>query len=128
MTCGTAKARSTVCAARDLDLRRRAGMDWYSTARSAPTVVKTAIRRLLDDSIRSRQHRLMDRHSQRFRSAEIDHQLELRRLLDGEVGGLGSSQDLVDMSRGAPGEDVEVRAVAHQAACVHPRAPARHHG
>ena len=45
--------------------------------------------------------------TKRFGGLEIDHQLELRRLLDGEVGGLGALQDLVHKRGGCAGRDRE---------------------
>src|SRR6266567_8175166 len=50
--------------------------------------------RLLDHLVRPEQHRLRDGQSERFRGLRIDHQLELRRLLDGKVRWLGALQDL----------------------------------
>jgi hypothetical protein len=44
----------------------------------------------LDHSIRSIQHRLRNRETDLLRCFQIDHQLELLRLLHGKVGGLGA--------------------------------------
>ena len=52
-------------------------------------------RGLLDHLVRPKQHRLWDRQPERPCSSEIDDQLELRRLLDGEVGRFGTLEDLV---------------------------------
>jgi hypothetical protein len=43
---------------------------------------------LLDDLVRPQQERLRDRQAERLGGLEVDDQLELRGLLDGEVGGL----------------------------------------
>ena len=43
---------------------------------------------LLDDLVRSQQQRLRDRQAQSFGGLQVDHQLELRRLLDWEAIGL----------------------------------------
>src|SRR5215831_10402837 len=51
---------------------------------------------LFDDLIRPPQHRLRDRQAERLGGFEVDDQLELSRLLDGEVGGLSALEDLVD--------------------------------
>src|SRR5262247_4798490 len=40
------------------------------------------------------EHRLRDRQPERSRGLEVDHQLELGRLLDREVAGLGALEDL----------------------------------
>jgi 7-cyano-7-deazaguanine synthase len=49
---------------------------------------------LLNDLIRPRQHRLRDRETERLGGLEVDDQLELRRLLDGQVAGLGTLENL----------------------------------
>ena len=41
-----------------------------------------------------------DRQAEGPRGFEVDHQLELCGLLDGQVGGLGALQDLVDIGGG----------------------------
>jgi hypothetical protein len=43
-----------------------------------------------DHLIRSRQHIRRNRQADLFGRFQVDHQLKLRRLLDGDVGGLGS--------------------------------------
>jgi hypothetical protein len=43
---------------------------------------------LLDDLVRSHQDGLRDRQAERLRGLEIDDELELGGLLDGQVGGL----------------------------------------
>ena len=63
---------------------------------------------LLDDLIRPRQHRRRDREAERFGGLQVDHELELRGLLDGQVGGLGALEDLVDVDGGAPEQVLEV--------------------
>ena len=51
----------------------------------------------LDHLVRPDQHRLRNRQAQSLGGLEVDYQFELRRLLDGEVGGLGALEDLVDV-------------------------------
>src|SRR5258705_294030 len=53
-----------------------------------------------------------------FGRPEIDHQLERRGLLDGEIGGLGAFQNLVHVGGGAPMLGAEVRPVAHEPASL----------
>jgi hypothetical protein len=55
-----------------------------------------------------------------LRGLEVDDKLELGGLLDGEVGGRGALQDLVDVDRGAPSEIRETRTIGEQAAGLHP--------
>src|SRR3981081_4267341 len=66
---------------------------------------------LLDHLIRSSQHRRRDRHTKGLGRLEIDHELELRRLLDGQVGGLGALEDLVHVRGRTPEEFAEVRSI-----------------
>ena len=56
----------------------------------------------LDHLIRPLQERRRDRQAERLGGLEVDHQLELRRLLDGQVAGLGALEDLVDVGGGPP--------------------------
>ena len=55
---------------------------------------------LLDYLIRPRQQRRRDRQAEGLGGLEVDHQLELRGLLDGQIGGLGALEDLVDIDCG----------------------------
>ena len=54
---------------------------------------------LLNHFIRPRQHIRRNRQTDLLCRFEIDDELELRRLLHGQVGGLGAFQDLVHISR-----------------------------
>jgi hypothetical protein len=67
---------------------------------------------LLDDLVRTQEQRLRNRQAERLRRSLVDPQLELRRLLDGQVAGLGAFKDLVDLIRGAFHEDVKIWPVA----------------
>jgi hypothetical protein len=49
--------------------------------------------------IRPQQQPLRDRQPERLRGLPADHQLELRRLLDGQVAGARALEDLVDVDR-----------------------------
>ena len=74
--------------------------------------------RLLNHRVRAQQQRLRDGDTERLRGFEVDDQLELRRLLDGEVGRLRALEDLVDVYGGAADEIGHVHCVSHQAACL----------
>jgi hypothetical protein len=50
---------------------------------------------LFDHLIRPRQHRRGDREAEGLRGLEVDYELELRRLLDGEVGRFGAAKNPV---------------------------------
>src|SRR5713101_7270832 len=69
----------------------------------------------LDDLIRPPQQRWRDRQAEGLGGLEVDDQLELRRLLDGQVGGLGALEDLVDVGRGPPKHISKVRSIGHEA-------------
>src|SRR6266545_2751073 len=50
-----------------------------------------------------------------FSGRTVDHQLELRRLLDGQVGRLGALEDLIDVGCGAPEHVRTARPIRHEA-------------
>jgi hypothetical protein len=60
------------------------------------------------------QHLLRNRQADLLRRLEIDHQLELRRLLHRQIGRLGSLQDFVHVICDAPVAVREVRPVGHE--------------
>jgi hypothetical protein len=68
---------------------------------------------LLDDLIRPQQYCLRDRQAERLRRLEVDRQLELRRLLNGQVGRLGALEDLVDVGCGAATQVGKAGSVGH---------------
>ena len=66
------------------------------------------------DHLSQHPQRLRYRQAKCFRSFHIDHQLELRGLLDWQVRGLGTPQNLIYEVRGASAHIVRVCAVRHQ--------------
>src|SRR5437899_8690944 len=78
-----------------------------SRQETAHTVSQASARRgtcacsSFNDLIRPPQNRLRDRDAECLGRLEVDHQLELHRLFDGKVGGLGAPEDLVDITGGA---------------------------
>ena len=52
---------------------------------------------LLDHLVRPRQHVRWNRQADLLRRFQIDDEFELRRLLDGQIGGLGALENLVDV-------------------------------
>ena len=70
--------------------------------------------RLLDYLVRTQQQRVRDREAERLRRREIDDQLELRGLLDGEIGGLRAFENLIYVSGGATKQVMVIRRVFHQ--------------
>src|SRR5262245_6025179 len=71
------------------------------------------------DLVRPLEQPLRNRQAQSLRGLEIDHQLELHWLLDGQVGGLGALQDLVDVRGGTSVEITEARPVRHETPGLH---------
>src|SRR2546430_6319419 len=75
--------------------------------RAARPPAKTPARRetcagsSLDDLVGPDQQRLGNRQAERPGGLEVDDQLELGRLLDGEIGRLGAFENLVDIGSGA---------------------------
>jgi hypothetical protein len=74
---------------------------------------------LVDHLVRSRQDRLRNGKAERLRGLHIDHKLELRGLLDGEVGRLSTFEDLIHVGGNPPVEVGEVDAVRCQRAGFH---------
>ena len=60
-----------------------------------------AVGLLLNDLVRPPQERRRDREPERLGGLEVNHQLELCRLLDGQVTGFCALEYLVDVLRGA---------------------------
>src|SRR5499426_197747 len=76
-------------------------------------------RGLLYDLIRPFQQGRGDREAERLGGLGVDHQLERRRLLHGQVGGLGALQDLVHKRGAAPEEIEKARPVRHETPGLH---------
>src|SRR5262245_1149958 len=73
---------------------------------------------LFDELVRPAEHRRWDRKAKRLSDAEIDPQLELGRLLDWEISGLGSLENLVHESRRSARCLNVVRSIGYQGAGV----------
>src|SRR5215467_5303671 len=83
---------------------------------------------LLDHLVRPCQERRRDREAKRLRRLEVDHQLELGGLLDGEVCRLRASEDPVDIS-GCTTEIVrDAYAIRYEAPVFHKPSPSVHGG
>jgi len=59
-----------------------------------------------------------DGQAERLGGLEVDHELELGRLLDREVAGLGTTKDLVNVTCGAAILLKRVRAVRDETICL----------
>src|SRR5262249_21949041 len=70
---------------------------------------------LLDYLVGAAEDRRRNREAERARGLEVDHQLELRWLLDGKITGLGALENLVHVGRGAPKQIRNVRSIGHKA-------------
>src|SRR5262245_2027050 len=105
-------------------MRAVAAAGWANASHPAPTARKArvtttatdnALMPSLDDLIRPGQERRWDRQTEGLGGLEVDDELELGRLLDGEVARLSTFEDLVDVASGAPKQIGDIRAVGHQA-------------
>jgi hypothetical protein len=74
---------------------------------------------LLDDLVRPQQQRLRNRDPERLGRLEVDDQLELRRLLDGKVGGFGALEDPIHVGGGLPVGIENARPVRHETPGLH---------
>src|SRR5262249_33816275 len=74
---------------------------------------------LLDHFGGLEQYVLGDGEPERLGGPEVDHEVELARLLDGQVGGLGAPQNLVYIRRRTPTVVGYARSVPHQAPSDH---------
>src|SRR5882724_11895174 len=70
--------------------------------------------RSLNDFIRPPQERRRDRQAKGLRGLEVDNQLELGGLLNGQVARFGAFEDLVRVAGYAPGLDELVGAIGHK--------------
>src|SRR5262245_28699667 len=81
-----------------------------SAKRSGSSVLVSS----LDHLVRARQQCRRKREAERLGGREVDHQLELRRLLDRQVGRLRASEDLVDLNCTLPSKITDVGAVGDE--------------
>src|SRR5687767_2007997 len=79
------------------------------------------------DTIGSSEHIGWNSQSDLLGGFQINNQLELRRLLDGEIGGLGPFKYLVHIRSGATVQVGEVNAIEHESSGFHISAPLVHH-
>src|SRR5262249_43373862 len=93
---------------------RLAGL-WVDCPLSAPPTYPCA--RLLDHLVRKVEQVRGQRQAKGPRRLQIDHELQLHRLLPRRVGGRGTLQDLVHVERGPSVPVAEVRAIRPEAAC-----------
>src|SRR6266576_7162855 len=68
----------------------------------------------LDHLIRSHQHIRRNRQANLLGSLKIDHELKLLWLFHWEISGLGTFQNLVHVSRGAPVQIGPVHVIGHE--------------
>src|SRR5689334_7157290 len=88
----------------------------------------TGSSRSLDHLVRLQEQLLRNRQPDRLRSLQVDDELDLRGLLDGEVGGLRALEYLVDI-RGCPIVMCPVvLSVAHQSAGLDESTAPEHRG
>jgi hypothetical protein len=72
------------------------------------------LHRPFDHLVRPEQHRLRDHKTDLLGGFKIDHQLELRGLLDWQLRWIGAFQDLINISGGAPVQVHKVRCIGYE--------------
>src|SRR5207253_9102801 len=82
---------------------------------------------LLDHLIRLEEERRGDGEAERLGGLEVDDELELHRLLHGQVRRLGTVQNLVHVGGGAAEEVPKVWPIGHEPANFHTLPPEVHH-
>src|SRR5690349_21322706 len=70
----------------------------------------------LDDLIRPLKKQRRDRQTKRLGGLEVDDEVELRRLLDGQVGGLGAPQDSVNVNCSTSFQLGNICSIGHETA------------
>ena len=88
--------------------------DLPDAAAAPPSSVMNS-RRLIRSLVGAQQERFRDAQPNRFRSRQVNDQLELGRLLDRKVGWFRALEDLVDIGCGSEIEVREAYPVGHQA-------------
>src|SRR5438128_3159583 len=91
----------------------------WSAGGTRTVIYRLLSRSLFDHVIRAQEQRLRDREAERSRRLQIDHQLERRRLLDGEVRRLCALEDLIDEGRGLAELFTDACSVRNEAAGLH---------
>src|SRR3954453_12043692 len=81
-----------------------------------------------DEGVSAEEKRLGNSEPDRSCSLAIDHQLEARRLLDGQGLWICTVENPVDERRGARKHFTNIRSVGHQAAAINRPARAEHGG
>src|SRR6267142_5391789 len=102
-----------------LTMKHRSPVDvkWREPTVPGPVESRRFVRSL-DHLIRPPQQRRRDCQPERLGGLEVDHQLELRGLLDGQVAGLGTLENLAYVGRGAPPHIRNLRAIGHKAPSI----------
>src|SRR5262245_24026851 len=106
----------------------RAGAPRPSTMRAFSITRSCTAFSLLDHVVGLEQQRRRDRQAEGPGRLEVEAQLELGRLLDGQLGGLGPLEDPVDGEGGAPVELALLGPVAHEAPGHDEAADSEHRG
>src|SRR5262245_66328823 len=80
----------------------------------------------LDDLVGAKQERLRNLEAERLGGGEVDDEIELDRLRDWKVGGLGAAQNFVHVLGGAPEQVRKVCSIGHEP-CHFDVLPSREH-
>lgn len=79
-----------------------------------PIRMHVGVQPLFDDLVGAREKGLRHREAERLRGLQVDHQLEVRRLLHREIGRSGAAQQLRELAAEQPVNRGETRTVGNQ--------------
>src|SRR5262249_49347199 len=91
-------------------------------------IMSTECNQLLDHLVRLDENARRDGNPESLGGLEVDDQLKLGGLLDGQVSWLGTFENFVHVGSGTPDEVKLIWSIGHEASSDHPRFPTVHHG
>src|SRR5205085_7312252 len=113
---GPAAQGQTWCKKPSENRSGRVGYSFQVIRSARPKVLVPEVTALFDHLVGEREQFWRYGQAERVRSLEIDHEIELGRLLNRQVRGLGATDDPVHVRRGAPMQVGRIDAIGDQSA------------